>query len=103
MHQLRADPAGAAQHPMPVTLHGTVHLYETPKVSGDPVYSKVAKVERPPAATMPPFNSRRAHRLAKGAKIKRPHFLDLPQGDHRCSTVLCELTVDGGANDEAYS
>ena len=42
---------------------------------------------------MPPFNSRRAHRLAKGAKIKRPHFLDLPQGGHRCSAVVRELMV----------
>jgi hypothetical protein len=49
------------------------------------------------------FNSRRAHRLAKGAKINRPHFLDLPQGRHRCSAVVCELIVHGGANDEAYS
>lgn len=30
---------------MPVTLHGTVHLYETPKISGDPVISLVAAQE----------------------------------------------------------
>jgi hypothetical protein len=31
-----SSPAAAAQHPVPVTLHGTVHFYETPKISGDP-------------------------------------------------------------------
>src|ERR1700758_3983259 len=27
-------PAAAAQHPVPITLQGTVHFYETPKISG---------------------------------------------------------------------
>src|SRR4029450_8446449 len=30
---------------MPVALHGTVHLYETPKISGDPVIGIVAAQE----------------------------------------------------------
>src|SRR6202043_1756380 len=40
-----SGPAAAAQHPMPVTLHGTVHLYKTPNISGDPVISIVAAQE----------------------------------------------------------
>jgi len=33
-------PVAAAQHPMPVTHHGAVHLGETPKVSGDAVSNR---------------------------------------------------------------
>src|SRR5262249_35452106 len=38
--QASSRPAAAAQHPMPVTLHGTVHLCETPEISGNSVISK---------------------------------------------------------------